>query len=53
MDEVTKEDKRLPDCFPPTTRKFIESRTGEIIYLKETGEAFYQRSKVDPNLVLI
>lgn len=53
MDEVTKEDKRLPDCFPPTTRKFVESRTGEIIYLKETGEAFYQRSKVDPNLVLI
>lgn len=50
---LTIEDKRLPDCFPPSTRKFVETRTGETIYLKETGEAFYQRSKVDPNLILI
>ena len=33
-------------------KKFVETKTGEVIYLKQTGEAFYQKTKSDV-LVLI
>lgn len=39
--EFTLADTNIPSVFPPTTKKFVEVRTGEIIYLKENGEGFY------------
>lgn len=45
---------KIPECFPQTTtKKFVEVKSGEIIYLKETGEAYYQRTYQDPSLILI
>jgi hypothetical protein len=45
-------DKKLPDCFPQGTRKFVEVNSGEVLYLKETGETFYQKA-TNENLILI
>ncbi len=39
-------DRSLPDFLAQhNTKKFIEANSGEILYVKETGECFYQQSK--------
>jgi hypothetical protein len=50
--ETTIEGTLMPENFGKSTKKFIEMRTGEALYIKETGEAFYQKSKTDV-LVLV
>ncbi len=41
------------DFFNQNTRKFVEAKTGEILYIKESGEAYYQRQKDNNNLILV
>ncbi len=41
------------DFFNQNTRRFVEAKTGEILYIKESGEAYYQRQKDNNNLILV
>ena len=42
---------KMLDFFPQSTRKFIEVSTGEILFIKESGEAYYQRDSNNNNLI--
>jgi CTP-dependent riboflavin kinase len=45
---------QIPEIFPQlTTKKFIEGRTGEMIYVKDNGESYYQRSNDDPIITIL
>jgi hypothetical protein len=39
--------REVPECFPHTTKKYVEVASGETLFVKENGEVFYQRSPKD------
>lgn len=45
----THQQTTIPEIFPQhSTKKFIEVRTGETLYLKDSGELYYQRGDKEP-----
>jgi hypothetical protein len=43
----------IPECFPKlTTKKNVEVGSGEVVFVKENGEVFYQRSPKD-NIIMV
>ncbi|CDW82128.1 myb-like dna-binding domain containing protein [Stylonychia lemnae] len=47
------QDLTIPNVLPQNSKKFVEVRSGEILYVKENGEAYYQKHANDQNLIMI